>query len=157
VVHGTGEPRYEELWHGLAQAWPDRIAVQVGYDERVARLAYAGSDVWLMPSLFEPCGLNQMYCQRYGTLPVVRATGGLVDTVDSFDPASGVGTGFSFRAYDPAALLSTLQLALQVYENRAAWRRMQQAAMHKDFSWDVAARRYANVYRAARGQAAGRV
>ena len=104
-----------------------------------------------MPSRFEPCGLNQMYSLRYGTVPLVRATGGLYDTVRNFDEPTGSGTGFTFDEYSPQALLSTLRWALQIYEDRAAWQRMQVAGMQQDFSWDASAREYVKVYeRAAR-------
>jgi len=99
-----------------------------------------------MPSRFEPCGLNQMYSLRYGTVPLVRATGGLYDTVENFDPRSGEGTGFSFDEYSPQALLGTLRWALEIYQNRAVWRRIQQAGMSRDFSWDASARQYVKVY-----------
>jgi starch synthase len=152
VVAGTGEPAYERMWQHLAETSPDRIGLHVGYDEALAHLVTAGSDLWLMPSQFEPCGLSQMYSQRYGTLPLVRATGGLDDTVENCDPASGTGTGFKFHDYLPSALLNTLRWALSVYGTREAWRRMQQAAMKKDFSWARSARAYAEVYRLARAR-----
>ena len=99
-----------------------------------------GADLFLMPSRFEPCGLNQMYSQRYGTVPVVRATGGLADTVRSYDPATGSGTGFAFDEYSSQALLGALRWALRTYEDRPAWRRLQVAGMQQDFSWDRSAR-----------------
>jgi starch synthase len=99
-----------------------------------------------MPSRFEPCGLNQMYSLRYGTVPLVRATGGLSDTVRNFDPRTGEGTGFTFDVYSPGALLGTLQWALNVFEDRSAWPRMQQAGMREDNSWDARARQYIHVY-----------
>jgi starch synthase len=153
VVQGEGDRRYEAMWQGLAAAWPDRIGVRIGYDEALAHLVVGGSDLWLMPSLFEPCGLNQMYSQRYGTLPLVRATGGLDSTVETFDPATGTGTGFKFSHADPRALLDTLRWALTVFRDQAAWRRMQKAAMTKDFSWKRAARAYGETYAQAIGQA----
>lgn len=156
VVLGTGEARYQEMWRALAAAAPDRIAVRIGYDEHTAHLIHAGSDVFLLPSRFEPCGLSQMYAQRYGTVPVVRATGGLDDSVDQYDGASGRGTGFKFHEYSPAALLGTLRYALATYHDREAWRVLQQNGMARDFSWDVAARAYARAYERARQAAAGR-
>jgi starch synthase len=99
-----------------------------------------------MPSRFEPCGLNQMYSLRYGTLPVVRETGGLYDTVRNFDERTGTGTGFTFEKYSSQALLSTLRWAVETYANRTAWRRIQAAGMQEDFSWDASAREYAKVY-----------
>jgi starch synthase len=146
VVLGTGEPTYEDLWRSLAERYPERIAVWIGFDEAMAHRIEGGADLFLMPSRFEPCGLNQMYSQRYGTVPVVRATGGLSDTVHNFDPATGTGTGFTFDEYSPQALLSTLRWALGVYEDRAVWRRLQVAGMHQDFSWDASALKYVSLY-----------
>jgi starch synthase len=146
---GNGEPRYEELWRSLAARYPDRVAVKIGFDERLAHHIEAGADAFLMPSRFEPCGLNQMYSLRYGTVPIVRATGGLADTVDDYDPETGEGTGFKFVEYTPAAMLDAIRRALEVYRNGAAWKRIQQRAMQQDHSWDVSAREYVKVYRSA--------
>ena len=146
VLLGTGERRYEDLWLALAARFPDRIRALIGFDERLAHLIEGGADLFLMPSRFEPCGLNQMYSLRYGTLPVVHATGGLFDTVQNFDPASGTGTGFTFDAYTPQALLNTLRWALETYRDRPVWRRLQMAAMRRDYSWDASAREYVKVY-----------
>jgi starch synthase len=146
VMLGSGERRYEDLWLALASRYPDRVATRIGFDDRLAHQIEGGADLFLMPSRFEPCGLNQMYSLRYGTLPVVRATGGLYDTVSNYDERTGSGTGFTFEEYTPQALLSTLRWALQTFENRAAWRRMQVAGMQQDFSWDASAREYVRVY-----------
>jgi starch synthase len=152
VLLGTGEGRYEELWRDLAASYPDRIGVRIGFDEGLAHLIEGGADIFLMPSRFEPCGLNQMYSQRYGTVPVVHATGGLYDTVDD---ASVVrrgrygrrsGTGFTFDEYTPAALLTAVRRAIDAYADRPSWRRIQKAGMAKDFSWDASARAYVDVY-----------
>jgi starch synthase len=150
VVMGAGERRYEDMWLALAARHPTRVAVRIGYDEGVAHLVHGGADLFLMPSRFEPCGLSQMYAQRYGTVPLVRATGGLSDTVRNLDEASGEGTGFTFDEYSPQALVGTLRWALGLYENRALWQRMQEAGMRQDFSWDRSARRYVAVYEQAR-------
>ena len=146
VLLGTGERRYEDLWLGLAARYPERIAARIGFDEPMAHLIEGGADLFLMPSRFEPCGLNQMYSLRYGTVPVVRATGGLYDTVRNFDRASGTGTGFTFEDYSPQALLDTLRWALSLYENKRVWRRIQAAGMRQDFSWDASAQQYVGVY-----------
>jgi starch synthase len=143
---GSGERRYEDLWLGLSARFPDRIGVQIGFDERLAHLIEGGADLFLMPSRFEPCGLNQMYSLRYGTVPLVRATGGLFDTVRNFDPGTGEGTGFTFDEYSPQALLGTLRWALGVFTDQGSWKRIQVAGMQQDFSWDASARRYAEVY-----------
>jgi starch synthase len=143
---GSGERRYEDLWLGLAARYPDRIGVRIGFDERLAHLIEGGADLFLMPSRFEPCGLNQMYSLRYGTVPLVRAVGGLFDTVQNFNPRTGTGTGFTFDEYSPQALLGTLRWALGVFQDREAWKRIQLAGMQQDYSWDASARRYVEVY-----------
>ncbi len=147
VLVGTGDPRYEQLWRRLAEWRPDRFAAFIGFDERRAHLVEAGSDVLLMPSRYEPCGLNQMYSLRYGTVPVVRAVGGLVDTVRPYDPTTGQGTGFLFANYRPDALLDALNRALAVYRDPRRWRRLQKNGMRKDFSWDRSAAEYVTVYK----------
>jgi starch synthase len=141
VVVGAGDPEYQQLFQWKAQQRPEKFAVKVGYSERLAHVVEAGSDLFLMPSLYEPCGLNQMYSLRYGTLPLVRATGGLEDTVDD-------ETGFKFWGYDGAQLLSGLRFALSVHRNHPKhWQRMIRTAMSRDFSWDASARKYAELYR----------
>jgi len=146
VLLGSGERRYEDLWLGLAARYRDRIGARIGFDERLAHLIEGGADLFLMPSRFEPCGLNQMYSLRYGTVPLVRRTGGLADTVQNFDPVTGTGTGFTFDEYSPQALLGTLRWALGVYPDRQTWRRIQDAGMRLDYSWDASARQYVRVY-----------
>jgi starch synthase len=153
VLLGSGERRYEDAWLGLAARYPGRVAATIGFDEGLAHLIEGGADLFLMPSRFEPCGLNQMYSLRYGTVPLVRATGGLADTVQNFDAASGRGTGFTFDDYSPQALLSTLRRALGMYEDQAAWRRIQEAGVRQDFSWDASALQYVKVYERAIGVA----
>jgi starch synthase len=148
VVLGSGEPQYEDMWRGLALWRPDRVAVHIGFDERRAHLIEGGADVFLMPSRYEPCGLNQMYSLRYGTVPVVRAVGGLVDTVRPYNPRNGQGTGFLFADYTPWAMLGVLRDAVSLYHgNRRAWTRIQKNGMRKDFSWQRSAREYVKVYK----------
>ena len=147
---GTGERRYEELFRALAADFPGRVGVVVGYDDRLAHLVEAGSDIFLMPSRYEPCGLNQIYSLRYGTVPVVRATGGLDDTIESFDLEHGTGTGFKFWEYSGAALLHTIRQALHHYSDEGVWKRIQLNGMAKDFSWNTSAVEYAKLYEAAR-------
>jgi starch synthase len=147
VVVGSGDARYEQLWRSLAASRPDRVGVFIGFNEARAHLVEAGADMFLMPSRFEPCGLNQMYSLRYGTVPVVRAVGGLVDTVVPYSPKSGQGTGFLFSEYHPAAMLAALADALRLYRNRRAWRRLQKNGMKKNFSWDRSAAEYITVYK----------
>ena len=146
VLLGSGERRYEDLWLGLASRYPDRIATRIGFDEPLSHLLEGGADLFLMPSRFEPCGLNQMYSLRYGTVPVVRATGGLYDTVQNFEARTGEGTGFTFDQYSAQALLDTLRWALATFGERDTWRRLQLTGMREDFSWDASAREYVKVY-----------
>jgi starch synthase len=146
LLLGTGERRYEDLWLALTTRYGDRIRARIGFDEGLAHLIEGGADLFLMPSRFEPCGLNQMYSLRYGTLPLVRATGGLADTVRNFDPRTGDGTGFVFDWCTPPALLGTLRWALSVFSDRRAWRRMQVAGMEEDHSWEASAREYVRAY-----------
>src|ERR1700674_1645134 len=120
VALGTGDKPYEEMFVRLNKQFPNKIAVKVAYDNAIAHKIEAGSDMFLMPSRYEPCGLNQIYSLKYGTVPIVRATGGLDDTIESFDASSGQGTGFKFREYSGAALLQAVREALAVYEDRAA-------------------------------------
>lgn len=150
VLLGAGERRYEDLWLALAARYPDRIAAKIGFDEAMAHRIEGGADLFLMPSRFEPCGLNQMYSLRYGTIPLVHATGGLYDTVRNYDSATGLGTGFTFDEYSSPALLRTLRWALGVYEDPATWRRMQIAGMREDFSWATSAREYVRIYERSR-------
>ncbi len=149
VVLGTGEPRYHDMWRALSERAPDRVACRFGFDERLAHLVEAGADIFLMPSRFEPCGLNQMFSLRYGTVPVVHAVGGLDDTVENWNRRTGAGTGFKFDAYTPDALRAALQKALDLFRQPEAWRAVQRAGMARDFSWDASAAAYANVYEAA--------
>ncbi len=139
VVLGTGEPQYENLFRELAAAHPQKVAVRVAYDNGLAHRIEAGSDLFLMPSMYEPCGLNQIYSLRYGTVPVVRATGGLDDTIDE-------ATGFKFRAYSGPALWDTLRAAIQAYGDRQAWVERMRTGMRKDFSWNTSAAEYSRLY-----------
>jgi starch synthase len=124
--------------------------VKVAYDNALAHKIEAGSDMFLMPSRYEPCGLNQIYSLKYGTVPVVRATGGLDDTIENWDPRTGKGTGFKFSEYTGEALLDTVKLALKAYQDREAWQRLMRNGMSKDFSWNASAREYVRVYERAR-------
>jgi starch synthase len=123
--------------------------VVIKFDNALAHRIEAGADLFLMPSLYEPCGLNQMYSLRYGTIPVVRQTGGLADTVEDDDAAPGGGVGFSFRAYEAPALIDAMRRAVRAYRNPDRWDRIVRAAMARDFSWDASARRYLELYRSA--------
>jgi len=150
VLLGTGDRRYEELWRSLAARYPDRIGVHIGFNEALAHQVEGGADLFLMPSRFEPCGLNQMYSLRYGTVPVVRAVGGLFDTVHDFNPRTGEGNGFSFEPYSGKALLEALRRALEAFRQPEVWRTIQRRGMLQDFSWDASAREYVKVYERAK-------
>jgi starch synthase len=150
VALGTGDPKYEDLFRTLAAHAPDHVAVKIAYDDTLAHKIEAGADMFLMPSSFEPCGLNQIYSLRYGTVPVVRATGGLEDTIDAYDPKTGKGTGFKFQEYKGTALLECLHQALAVFGDTKAWKSLQTRGMKKDFSWKASAAAYAKLYEGAR-------
>jgi starch synthase len=150
AVLGTGERRYEDLFRALATDFPGRVGVKIAYDNALAHLVEAGSDMFLMPSRYEPCGLNQIYSLRYGTVPIVRATGGLDDTIETFDLEHGTGTGFKFVEYSGGALLYAVRQALHYYADDRIWKRIQLNGMAKDFSWNTSAAEYAKLYEAAR-------
>jgi starch synthase len=146
VVLGSGARVYEDFWRELARRHPSTIAARIGFDESLAHLIEGGADMFLMPSRFEPCGLNQMYSLRYGTVPVVRAVGGLDDTVEDYTGPGSQGTGFKFSDYSPGAVLGALYRALEVYGRPDEWKALQIRGMGQDHSWDAAARQYVQVY-----------
>jgi starch synthase len=146
VVLGSGDAVYEDLFRSLAARYPDKVAARIAYDDVLAHKIEAGADLFLMPSRYEPCGLNQIYSLKYGTVPVVRATGGLDDTVEDFDPSAGSGTGFKFREYTADALLRAVRRALEVYRRPELWRRLMANGMAQDFSWGASAAQYALLY-----------
>ncbi len=150
VVLGTGDPLIEAAFRRVAQSRPRDISVRFAFDAAFAARIYAGSDLFLMPSRFEPCGLGQMIAMRYGTIPVVRKTGGLADTVQDYDPSAKVGTGFVFSTYDSFACFAAIVRALETYKHPTAWKRLIVNAMKQDLSWDVSARQYGALYRRAR-------
>ncbi len=155
VALGSGDHRYEAFFRMLADARSDRVAVRIGFDNVLAHKIEAGADLFLMPSHYEPCGLSQMYSMRYGTIPLVRATGGLDDTVEPFDLDTGRGTGFKFWDATGPALLDTVRWALHCFRNRKAWEKLMQNAMAQNFSWEVAAEKYVQVYEGARALRTG--
>ncbi|MFW6112732.1 MAG: glycogen synthase GlgA [Thermodesulfobacteriota bacterium] len=146
VILGTGEEKYHELLTAEAQKYPGQLGVKIAFDNQLAHLIEAGSDMFLMPSRYEPCGLNQMYSMKYGTVPVVRATGGLVDTVTPVDPAKGTGTGFVFTEYSAAAFLEALNQAIEAFQNKKLWKKIMLNGMAQDFSWSASARAYQKLY-----------
>jgi starch synthase len=150
VALGTGEKDYEDLFRKLAQAFPRKFGVKVGFDNTLAHKIEAGSDMFLMPSRYEPSGLNQMYSLKYGTVPIVRATGGLDDTIEPFDITTGRGTGFKFWDYTGEAMLATIKAALALFKDQASWQKLMKNGMAKDHSWGVSAKEYVRVYERAR-------
>ena len=150
AVLGTGEPLIEAAFRSVAQARPEAASVTLAFDAALASRIYAGSDLFLMPSRFEPCGLGQMIAMRYGTIPVVRRTGGLADTVEDSDPSRRAGTGFVFSAYDPLACFAAVVRALETYRNPAVWEPLVANAMRQNFSWASSARHYVALYTRAR-------
>jgi starch synthase len=152
-VLGSGDSQYVAFFEGLTQRFPGRAAFRSGYDESLAHLIEAGSDMFLMPSRYEPCGLNQMYSLRYGTIPIVRNTGGLADSVQHFDPAGGVGTGCVFNDYDAAAVRWAIGTTLDWYDAPKSWQQLMQNAMAQDFSWARQIVQYESLYRGLLGAA----
>jgi 1,4-alpha-glucan branching enzyme len=146
VVVGTGDQHYQDLFQAVARRCAGRLGIRIAFDERLARQVEAGADLFLMPSRYEPCGLNQLYSLKYGTIPVVRATGGLKDSVHEFDPATGAGTGFVFEAYESAALLAAVDRALTTFHNKDQWATLMRNAMTADYSWNQSAREYLRLY-----------
>ena len=146
VALGAGDARYELALRELAAAWPGRVAFHQGYSEDLAHWIEAASDVFLMPSQYEPCGLNQMYSLRYGTVPVVRRTGGLADSVQRYDPATGTGTGVVFDAFTAPALVAALDSALDLHADSRHWSRLVRNGMAQDFSWERQGRHYVALF-----------
>jgi starch synthase len=147
VMLGSGEHGYEEFFRQAAARYPQNVAVHIGYHNELSHWIEAGSDMFLMPSRYEPCGLNQMYSLRYGTVPIVRKTGGLADTVMDYHEHHREGNGFSFVDFTPFALFTTIMRALHIFRDREAWTAMQRRGMASDFSWDASALSYMDIYR----------
>lgn len=146
VVLGTGEKVYEELFIELAKKYPKKLSVNMKFDDGLAHLIEAGSDMFLMPSRYEPCGLNQLYSLKYGTVPIVRETGGLADTIENCNPAKNTGTGFVFKNYNSKELLNSIRFAVEVYKNKIVWTGLMKRGMEKDFSWSNSAAKYLELY-----------
>jgi starch synthase len=146
IALGNGDKQYEEMFLRLQKQFPQKIAVKVAYDNALAHKIEAGSDMFLMPSRYEPCGLNQIYSLKYGTVPIVRATGGLDDTIEPWDPRTGKGTGFKFSEYNGESLLLTIKHALQAFRDQTSWQILMRNGMNKDFSWNASAKEYVRIY-----------
>lgn len=146
IVLGTGEKEYETLLQDFAAQYSDKMAVKIAYDSKLSHRIEAGADIFLMPSQYEPCGLNQMMSLRYGTVPIVRATGGLDDTVKTFSPKTGKGNGFKFKAYTETALLKQINKARVLFEDKPTWRTLMKNGMSGDYSWDRSSKAYIKHY-----------
>jgi starch synthase len=151
IVLGSGENHFEELFRNLAHKLPEKVGTYIGYNNELAHLIEAGSDMFLMPSLYEPCGLNQIYSLKYGTVPIVKKTGGLADTIHDWDELMSFklknGTGFSFEQHDGTALYSAVQRAVKNYKNKDTWEMIQQNGMQKNYSWSHSAEQYVELYK----------
>ncbi len=146
VILGTGDEKYHLLFRDLQAKYPQQIGVKIAFDEALAHKIEAGADIFVMPSRYEPCGLNQIYSLRYGTVPIVRGTGGLDDTIINFNPENGEGNGFKFYEYSPMALLETIKRALQFFKDKNLWHKLMRQGMTEDFSWERSAKEYLAVY-----------
>ncbi|MCK5554175.1 MAG: glycosyltransferase [Deltaproteobacteria bacterium] len=146
VLLGTGDERYQQLFRRIAKEYPKKAGIRIAYDNTLAHKIEAGSDIFFMPSRHEPCGLNQVYSLKYGTVPLVRATGGLEDTIRDYNPKTGEGTGFKFQSYSAGDFLHTVRKALAVYRDGESWKRLMIRGMKADFSWQRAAREYMTPY-----------
>jgi starch synthase len=147
VLLGTGDEVYHEVMQDIAKKYPKKTSINIRFDAILAKRIYAGSDFFLMPSRYEPCGLGQLIALRYGTIPIVRKTGGLADTIFEFDPATKEGNGFVFEEYSSQELLNAVKRALEVYKNRKLWLGLVKKAMEYDFSWDSSADKYVKLYK----------
>jgi starch synthase len=150
VVLGTGDDQIQDGLKQAAKLHRGQVGIEIGFNEGLAHRIMAGADLLLIPSRYEPCGLTQMYALKYGTVPVVRATGGLDDTIVRFDPQTGEGNGFKFSEYAADAFLREVQAALTAYENKGMWRTLKANGMQADFSWDRSARQYLDLFRSIR-------
>jgi starch synthase len=149
VLMGTGDQHYHEQFSQMVQQYPRQAAIFLTFNTPLAQRIYAGSDMFLMPSRFEPCGTSQLIAMHYGSVPIVRATGGLADTVQDYDPRTEQGTGFVFEPYDRWALFAAVVRAVEIFGHRDLWRQIQLRGMHADFSWERSALKYVDLYRRA--------
>ena len=150
IILGSGEEKYEEMFMNLHQKYPEKVAVYIGFNNELSHIVEAGTDMFLMPSLYEPCGLNQIYSLKYGTVPIVRKTGGLADTVrdwiESKQNGNSLGNGFSFYRYLPEVLIKTVGNALKTFQDKRTWKKIQLNGMAENFSWDASAKKYIDLY-----------
>ncbi len=155
VLLGTGDEKYHLIFQEVARKYPHKAGVNLRFDDELAHLIEAGADIFLMPSQYEPCGLNQLYSLRYGTIPIVRETGGLADTIQDYEPKSNQGTGFVFRDYTSQGMLKAIKRALTLYQDQTSWERLMRRAMREDFSWERSAGEYARLYEKAMAKGNG--
>jgi len=146
VILGAGDEKYHRLLRKLERKYPDQLRVFIEFNDRLAHEIQAASDLFLMPSRYEPCGLNQMYALKYGTVPVVRAVGGLADTVSDYNPRTGEGTGFVFEDYTPEAMIAAVRRAVSLFPRKQVWVKLMKAGMRADFSWAASAAGYERLY-----------
>jgi starch synthase len=147
VILGTGEQRYQDLLVELRGLYPGKLGLKIGFDNGLSRRIYGGSDMFLMPSRFEPCGLGQLISLRYGSIPVVRKTGGLADTIEDLSEDGSTGNGFVFEHYTGEAFLTSLRRSADVYRDHKVWRALMVRAMGQDFSWNASAQKYLDLFR----------
>jgi starch synthase len=147
VILGSGDSMYEDYFLKLKKRFPDRIGVRIGFDEKLAHQILAGSDILLMPSQYEPCGLTQMYSLKYGAVPVVRSVGGLADSIKEFNRKTLRGTGFKFKKFVPDHLHQAVKKAVSVYRKKDQWQKLTLNDMNANFGWDRAAKKYCQLYR----------
>jgi starch synthase len=152
VVLGLGDAKISEAMEAAARRYPDRVRLKLAFDEPLAHRIMAGADLFLIPSRYEPCGLTQMYALKYGTVPLVRATGGLEDTVSQFDRRTGTGNGLKFGPFEPKAFLEAIQEGVNLFEEERLWRQLMTNGMMMDFSWHRSARRYLKLYQSVVGK-----
>lgn len=147
VMLGQGDKKYQDFFEKIQKKYPDKFAISFEFDDALAHLIEAGSDLYLMPSRFEPCGLTQLYSLKYGTVPIVRHTGGLADTVEKISSSNGKGTGFVFKKYESKDMLKEIQRAVKMYQNKDIWTKIMKNGMSKDYSWHASARKYIELYK----------
>ncbi len=147
IILGSGDSEYEQFFEWMAYEYPEKVKVYIGFNEELAHQVYAGSDLFLMPSLFEPCGLGQLIALAYGTIPIVRETGGLNDTVHSYDEETGEGNGFSFTNFNAHDMLHTIHRAIEFYHDKPVWEQLVKQAMTEDYSWEQSALAYKELYK----------
>ncbi|HLD36526.1 MAG TPA: glycogen synthase GlgA [Planctomycetota bacterium] len=150
VLLGTGEEKYHQLFREIARKYPTQVSANIAFDNSLAHLITAGADMFLMPSRYEPCGLNQLYALKYGTIPIVHETGGLADSINNYTPAglkAGTASGFSFKNYSAGEMMSCIKSALALYEDKKSWKQLMKNAMQQDFSWEHSGKEYIALYR----------